>query len=169
MTATVRCYDDVEIGDSLVPVVKGPMSSMHLMRWSAAIENWHRIHYDQPFATGHDGLPDVIVNGSWKQHVLAQLIKEFAGPAGWVLGIDFTYRGMDVRGATVTAYGEVTGKRRLDASGVIACQVAIRNQRDEVTTSGRGLALLPLRDGPALPHPIPPELVSAAERMVIGP
>jgi hydroxyacyl-ACP dehydratase HTD2-like protein with hotdog domain len=25
-----------------------------IVRWSAAVENWHRIHYDLPFATGHE-------------------------------------------------------------------------------------------------------------------
>lgn len=166
--SAARYYEDVEVGDALVPVVKGPMTSMHLMRWSAAIENWHRIHYDQPFATGHDGLPDIVVNGSWKQHVLAQLMKDFAGTRGWVLGIDFTYRGMDERGATVTAYGKVTGKHELAASGVVTCDVAIRNQRDQVTTSGTSLALLPFRSGPALPHPIDPDLATEAERLVMG-
>ena len=26
---------------------KGPLTTVHLMRWSAAMENWHKIHYDQ--------------------------------------------------------------------------------------------------------------------------
>ena len=37
------------------------------MRWSAAMENWHKIHYDLPFATGHDRLPGLLINGSLQQ------------------------------------------------------------------------------------------------------
>jgi hydroxyacyl-ACP dehydratase HTD2-like protein with hotdog domain len=75
-------FEDIAVGDSLAPVVKGPMTTAHIMRWSAAMENWHRIHYDWRFATQHDGLPDVLVNGSWKQHVLVQLLKDGLGNNG---------------------------------------------------------------------------------------
>ena len=37
-------FEDVNVGDEIPPLVKGPMSPAHLMRWSSAIENWHRIH-----------------------------------------------------------------------------------------------------------------------------
>ena len=47
------------------------------MRWSAATENWHPLHFDWKYATEHDGLPDVLVSGSWKQHVLIQLLSDW--------------------------------------------------------------------------------------------
>ena len=59
-------FDDIEIGQDIPTVEKGPMTTAHIMRWSAAMENWHRIHYDWKYATQHDGLPDVMVNGSWR-------------------------------------------------------------------------------------------------------
>ena len=65
--------------------MKGPITPSHLVRWAAAMENWHRIHFDWRYATAHDGLPDVVVNGSWKQHVLLQLVTDWAGEAGLVV------------------------------------------------------------------------------------
>ncbi len=56
----------IEVGTRLPELVKGPITTQHLMRWSSAIENWHRIHYDKPFAIEHDKLPGLLVNGSWK-------------------------------------------------------------------------------------------------------
>ena len=56
------CFEDVTVGQDIPNVVKGPMSTAHIMRWSSAMENWHRIHYDWKFATEHDKLPDVMVN-----------------------------------------------------------------------------------------------------------
>jgi hydroxyacyl-ACP dehydratase HTD2-like protein with hotdog domain len=85
-------FDDVEIGQDIQSLVKGPMTTAHIMRWSAAMENWHRIHYDWRFATQHDGLPDVLVNGSWKQHVLVQLLKDGFGRTGWLWRLRFRYR-----------------------------------------------------------------------------
>ena len=77
-------FDAVEVGTELSGLAKGPLTTMHLMRWSAAMENWHRIHYDHAFATQHDGLPALLVNGSFKQQFIVQLLKDWAGSDGWV-------------------------------------------------------------------------------------
>ena len=69
-------FDDVTIGTDIPIVSKGPLTTAHVVRWSAAMENWAPIHYDWRYATQHDGLPDVLVNGSWKQHVMMQALTE---------------------------------------------------------------------------------------------
>ena len=68
-------FESLQIGERLHEIDKGVITPAHIMRWSAAVENFHRIHYDAPFATQHDGLPGILINGSWKQHVLVQLVK----------------------------------------------------------------------------------------------
>ena len=83
-------FDDVTVGQQIAAIDKGTITTTHIMRWSAAIENFHRIHYDQAFATGHDKLPGVLINGSWKQHILIQMIKDGFGhgqAGGWRPGI----------------------------------------------------------------------------------
>jgi acyl dehydratase len=153
-TTRLIAFEDVGVGDELSPIVRGPMSTAHLMRWSAAIENWHRIHYDWRFATGHDGLPDVLVNGSWKQHLLVQLMRQWLGASGWLWQLSYQFRGMDVAGSTLTAWGRVVDKRRFDDFGVVVCEVGIRNgERDTTVGSARGA--LPYREGPAVPYPFP--------------
>src|SRR5262249_40244652 len=109
VTRSSPAFADLEVGMELTPLVRGPMTPVHLMRWSAAIENWHRIHYDEPFATGHDGLPGLLVNGSWKQHFLVQMVREWLGQDGWLARIGFQFRGMDVAGSTLIAWGRITG------------------------------------------------------------
>jgi len=148
-----RYFDDVREDECLSDLTKGPMTSMHIMRWSAAIENWHRIHYDKAFAVDHDGLPGLLVNGSWKQHVLAELLTNWAGTQGWVWRIRFQYRGMDVCGDTVIASGKVTHKELRDQLGVVRCQVVLKNQHDRVSTEGEGIVVLPVRGGPPVPYP----------------
>ena len=56
-TSESPCFEDIEIGAELPRLEKGPFTTAHLMRWSAAMENWHRIHYDQPFTLAHEKLP----------------------------------------------------------------------------------------------------------------
>jgi hypothetical protein len=152
------CFEAVAVGDMLPEIVRGPMSPMHLMRWSAAIENWHRIHYDWRFATQHDGLPDVLVNGSWKQHLLVQLVRGWVGDNGWLWKISYRFRKMDIAWDTLTAFGEVTELRRFDDFGVARCEIGIRNEREQ-STEGWALAAIPYRDGQPVPYPFPQGLV----------
>jgi acyl dehydratase len=151
-------YESVLVGDDVTPIVRGPMSPLHLMRWSAAIENWHRIHYDWRFATEHDGLPDVLINGSWKQHLLVQLMREWLGPAGWLWQLSYQFRGMDLAGSTLTAWGRVVEKRDYPEFGVVACEIGIRNSTGEQTTVGGARGALPYRGGAPVPYPFPQDL-----------
>jgi acyl dehydratase len=148
-------FEDVSFGDELPSLVRGPMTTTHVMRWSAAIENWHRIHYDQPFAVEHDKLPALLLNGSWKQHVLVQLVRGWAEPTGWLAHIKMSFRGMDFVGDTITAWGRVTEVEERDGLGIVVCEIGLRNQRGEETTPGTATVALPLRGGREVPYPFP--------------
>ena len=154
----------LSVSTKVPELIKGPMTTQHLMRWSSAIENWHRIHYDRQFAVDHDKLPDLLVNGSWKQHVLVQLLKDWAGPAAWVAALAFQYRSADVCGDTIIAAAEVTGMESAGFATLIHCDISIRNQRDEQSTLGTATVRVPNSDGdvratrtglsaPAFPEP----------------
>lgn len=146
-------YQDVAVGQQIPALVRGPISPMHIMRWSAAIENFHRIHYDHRFATGHDGLPDLPINGSWKQHILAQLLTGWIGEDGWLLRISYRFAKPDLVGDTLTAEGTVTALQRLGDLGLVECEIRLRNQRGEVSTEGRATVLLPTTAGVMVGYP----------------
>jgi acyl dehydratase len=144
-------FEDVDVGQELAPLVRGPLLPPHLMRWSASIENWHRIHYDQPFTVGHEGLPGLLINGSWKQHFILQLLRRWAGTTGWVWRAEFQFRGMNLVGETLTAWGRVAELIPADAAGLARVELGIRNERDVESTPGTALVVLPRRGGPPLP------------------
>lgn len=151
-------YEDVQIGTEVTPLVKGPMTTSHIMRWSSAMENWHRIHYDHAFATQHDGLPNVLVNGSWKQQIMCQLVKDWAGEEGWMWKISFQHRAMNVPGDVLTAWGKVTNKFVKDGLGIVECEIGMKNQKGEEACPGSATAILPLRGGRKVPYPfVPPK------------
>ena len=147
---TQRHYEDVAVGTELPPVVKGPMTTTHLIRWAAANGNYARIHWDLPFAQLHQGLPNVVVNGSLKNQYLGQLLLDFAGEEGWFKRFYVEHRGMDFPGDTLTAFGVVTGKREVNGFGCVDCQVGLRNDRGHQTANGTGVVMLPKR-GQSLP------------------
>ena len=151
------CYEDFAVGSKLPVITKGPMSPAHIMRWSAAMENGHRIHYDWRFATEHDKLPDVLVNGSWKQHVLVQLMKDGLGPDGWLWKIQFRYKMMDIAWDTLHAHAEVIDRREIDGLGFVHCRITLLNQRDQVSTAGFAVGVIKLRNGRAVPYPFAPK------------
>ena len=153
--STTAVFEDLSIGDEIPELVRGPLLEPHLMRWSAAIENWHRIHYDQRFTVEHEGLPGLLVNGSWKQHFLVQVVREWAEPDGWLRNISFQFRAMDVVGSTLSAWGRITDLREEDGYGVVTLEIGIRNQEGQQSTPGTATVVLPLRGGPAVPYPFP--------------
>ncbi|AUT70857.1 acyl dehydratase [Paraburkholderia hospita] len=156
------CFEDVETGTEIPPVVKGPMTTAHIMRWSASMENWHRIHYDWRFATGHDKLPDVMVNGSWKQHIMLQLLTDWVGESGWAWKLQFQFRGMNVPGDVITAWGRVTGRERRGGYGLVHLEIGLRNQQGRESTPGTATVVLPMRHGAPVPYPFDPAVLDEA-------
>lgn len=152
-------FDDVVAGQELPTISKGPMSTAHIVRWSASMENWHRIHYDWHYATGHDKLPNVLVNGSWKQHVLMQLLTDWAGETGWLWKMNFQYRGMNVPGDTLTAWGRVTGKELRADLGLVSVEMGLKDQKGAEGSPGTAVIVLPRRGGRPVPYPFDPAIL----------
>jgi len=146
-------FEDVAVSDAIPVLRRGPISVAHIMRWSAASENWHRIHYDHKFATGHDGLPDVMVNGSWKQNMMIQLLNDWVGETGWLWTINFQFRAMNVPGETLTAWGTVTGKSDVGEYGLVDLKVGLTNDDGVESTPGGAKVALAKKNGPAIRRP----------------
>ena len=159
MTASLA-YESIAVGDEIPTLVKGPMTTAHIMRWSAAMENWHKIHYDWRYATEHDKLPDVLINGSWKQHVLAQLLVDWAGDDAWVWKMKFQYRGMNIPGDTLTAWGRVTGKSEAGPYGVISLEIGLKDQSGKESSPGSASIVVPRENGPKVPYPFDPSVLN---------
>jgi acyl dehydratase len=163
-----RRFEDTEIGQALPALHKGPLTTAHLMRWSAAIENWHKIHYDQGFTLEHEKLPGLLVNGTLKQQFIVQALTQWAGTEGWVWKVSFQFRAMDVVNDELTIWGAVSGKRKAARFGLVDIELGVRNQQGRESTPGSAVVALPYRDGAPVPYPfVPPEgdrLQSASER-----
>ena len=102
-TGYPKHFEDLSVGMPLENVVKGPITTTHLVRWAAANGNYARIHWDLPFAQIHQGLSNVVVNGSLKNQYLGQLMIKLAGPEGWFKRFYVEHRGMDFPGDIITA------------------------------------------------------------------
>jgi len=54
-------------------------TTVDLFRYSAATYNGHRIHYDQAYARGEEGYPDLVVHGPFTAAKLCDLAQRTAG------------------------------------------------------------------------------------------
>jgi acyl dehydratase len=153
------CFEDVAVGQDLPRLEKGPMTTVHLMRWSAAMENFHKIHYDTPFAVEHDKLPGVLVNGSLKQQFIMQLLADWAGPSGWVWKASFQFRAMNLVGETLSIWARIVDKRDGPGYGLVDLELGVQNDAGKESTPGKATVALPYRNGRPVPYPfVPPEL-----------
>ena len=153
-TANKQVYfDDVKVGMDIPNLIKGPMTQAHIMRWSASQENWHRIHYDHPFSLDHEELPNVLINGSWKQQIMCQLVKAWVGVEGWLWKICFQLRSMNVPGDLISTWGKVTDKYEKDGMGIVELEIGLRNQDNVEACPGKATAVLPIKGGNGIPYP----------------
>ncbi len=151
-------FEDVEVGMEVPSLTKGPMTTAHIMRWSATMENWHKIHYDTPFAVNHDKLPGVLLNGSFKQQWLAQLLKDWVGLNGWVWKLNYQFRAMNLVGETLTIWGKVTARRDTPDYGLVELDIGIVNDQGKESTPGKATVAVPYRNGKPVPYPfVPPK------------
>ena len=100
-------FENVATGQKLPVVEKGPITTAHIMRWSSAVENLHRIHYDQPFTINQDGLPDVVLSGSAKQQFLLEMIGIWIGEGGWVWKLKLQHRSLTLPDNILSTWGVV--------------------------------------------------------------
>jgi acyl dehydratase len=149
----MRFFEDVSIGDDLPAFPVGPLTSTHLMRWSSATENWHKIHYDRSFSVARDKLPDILIHGSFKQQLLFRHLMAWAGDDGHVWKVNFQFRAMNVVDEILTIWGRVSATDRATDYGLISIEIGIRNQDGKESTPGSAVVALPYRDGPPIARP----------------
>jgi len=148
-------YDDVYEGMELPKYIYKPTPT-HLFRWSAAIENFHRIHYDLDFGVNHDKNPSILVHGSWKQSVVPQYLKDWSLPNGWPWKARFDHRAMLVPGDILIMWGRVTSKFEKAGLGFVDLDIGMKTQDGVESMPGNATVVLPVRGGRDIPYPFVP-------------
>jgi acyl dehydratase len=115
----VVSFSEVAVGDPLPELSLGPITEVDVVRWCVAVENYHRIHYDLPFATDHEGLEAVIVNGPFKLAMLTRLLTDWLPEGGRLRSIRCRHTAPTYVGETLHAGGVITSKTVDDAVGLL--------------------------------------------------
>jgi acyl dehydratase len=136
-------FEDVRVGDQLPALEKRP-TTRQLVMYAGASDDYVPIHYDREIAQAA-GHKSVIVHGALKSAFLAQMLTDWIGPAGRLVELEVSYRGIDYPGDTLTCRGRVTGMRQDGTRNLVECEIGLENGAGETTTPGRATVALPSR------------------------
>jgi acyl dehydratase len=176
--ADVRFGDDVETGDSLGPLLKGPLTVSNivgwLLGWGSPMAFTNRMLHD--YLDAHPGsrlldealgADDTIESAHWNSGLAQQggsaraydfapqriswaahLITDWMGDAGFLAELEVRLLAQNLIGDLLTLNGTVTEVERAGADFAISCSVDAVNQRGQPVLAGTAIVKLPARDKP---------------------
>ncbi len=115
-------------------------TSVSLFLYNAAIWNSHRIHYDEPYTTGVERHPGIVIDGPLQGDWLTQIVLEWLGDDGALVEFEYTNRQASYLGATLTAGGQVS---EIDSTNrTVSLEIAIIDSAGVVLTPGHAVVKL---------------------------
>jgi acyl dehydratase len=169
---TQRRWRDVKVGDTLGPLLKGPLTptaeisfesyfgiylvgnkvaanlydkhpSLMVPNEQGIPEPPQRVHWDNAFTKNLLGLPGAYDLGIERLSWMMQLVTDWVGDDGWLTRIECQYRKFNYMGDATWCRGKVTDKLEKNGKKRVALDLETVNHRDEVTTVARAEAELP--------------------------
>ena len=136
-------WDDVNVGDALPPLVKGPIRQIQLTRYAGASGDFNPIHQDDEFAKA-SGMGGVFAHGMLSMGFVAQAVTDWSG-AGTVRKIGVRFAALVRLQDLVTCQGRVLAKSSKNGEPVCELEIWAENQRGEKVVTGTATVALPTR------------------------
>jgi len=135
--------EDVQVGDEITPLVKGPIQQIQLTRYAGASGDFNPIHQDHEFAKAA-GMNDVFAHGMLSMGFVAQAVTDWAG-AGSVRKIGVRFAGLVRLKDTVTCRGRVLAKEEKDGRHTVDLELWAENGKGDKVVTGKATVVLPSR------------------------
>ena len=120
-----------------VPVVVRTPTAVDLFMFSASAWLLHRIHYDLPFTTEHDGHPGLLIHGPLQGVYLTQSVERWLGPIVRLRSVNYRHLSPAYLGDSLECGGTVTANDA--ATATIELDLWVRKFDGTVTTSGKAV------------------------------
>jgi acyl dehydratase len=104
IAATLRA-SKLRIGQATPPLER-EISMVRMIAYAGATWDWHRLHYDQIYATARN-LPGPIADGQMFGALLAEMLLDWLGPRAFIRRLSFRLRDMVFPDDTIRCEGEV--------------------------------------------------------------
>lgn len=136
-------FEDVEVGFELPTLKKPPITRLQLSKYAAASGDFNPSHVDEDIARA-GGMNGVFAHGMLGMGFLSQMLTDWLWDRP--LRMFSTKAVILVRpGDSLECYGKVARKWVEGEDNLIEVEMGARNQRGEVTHSGKAIAALPTR------------------------
>ena len=136
--------EDVNVGQTLPDLVKGPIQQIQLTRYAGASGDFNPIHQDDEFARAA-GMGGVFGHGMLTMGFVAQCVTDWAG-AGAVKKIGVRFAGLVRLKDVITCKGRVLAKSSKDGTHLVELELSAENQKGEKVVTGKATVALPSRE-----------------------
>ena len=136
--------EDVQIGDEIPPLVKGPLAQIQLTRYAGASGDFNPIHQDDEFAKAA-GMGGVFGHGMLTMGFVAQCVTDWSG-AGSVKKIGVRFQGLVRLKDVITCKGRVLSKSSKNGTHLVELELSAENQKGEKVVTGKATVALPSRE-----------------------
>ena len=136
-------FEDVNAGDELPELTKGPLSETQLVRYSGAAGDFNPIH-TVPRVAQSVGLDGVIAHGMLIMAFGGQLLTDWAGP-GSLRRYKVRFSGMSRPSETLVCRGQITDKLEESGQGLVRGRLTIKGTDDSLKLKGEFTLALPRR------------------------
>lgn len=136
-------YEDVQVGDELPTLVKGPVTHLQLVRYAGASGDFNPLHTDPKIGEAL-GIGGIIAHGMLIMGFVGQLLSDYVGPAA-LRKFGVRFKGMTRIGDEITCTGTISEKYEADGEARIAGKVQAADQNGDVKVTGTFVAALPRR------------------------
>jgi acyl dehydratase len=128
-------YDKLKVGDSLPPLVKGPLTKEWIRKYADASGDHNPIHLDEKTAISF-GLPGIIAHGMLNMGFVAQHVANWAGLDGSLKRIKVRFGSIVKPGDTVTCKGKIKDKKVENGKKTVSLDLWAENQKGEQVITG---------------------------------
>ena len=115
-----------------IPVVTRTPDAIDLFTFSGAAWLIHRIHYDVPFTTEHDGHPGLLIHGPLQGAYIEQAARAGLGAGASLVSIEYRHLAPAYLGDTLECGGTVQSTE----GDTVTLEVWARKPDGTVTTTG---------------------------------
>ena len=120
-------------------------TSVSLFMYNAAIWNPHRIHYDEPYTTGVEHHPGIVIDGPLQGDWLAQVVTGWLdsdAQGGTLIDFEYSNRKASYLGQTLTSGGAIETVDK--ATGEVRLVLHVKDEEGDITSPGSALVRFPV-------------------------
>ena len=136
-------YEDINVGDEMPELVKGPLQKLQHVMYAGASGDCNPLHTDDDFAKAV-GLDGVIAHGMLIMGFVGQAITQWI-PRKYLKKFGVRFAGMTKPGNTITVKGNVVDKLVEGSENIIRCEVLAQDENGDIKVTGHFEAALPLK------------------------